>query len=155
MTPDIIIPSYLDVMDIGEDSHDHALPWDTIRPAMYRTSTGLTELVPLLTEQSNERIGNDDEFQAYLSKRDRLKKRYETKTISLSLASRITEAEAEKELDDIQSGAFLDEENEDGGNDIVLDETLNILSDIIDLKKIDQSELLAPNLNALQGSLTK
>jgi len=137
--PDIVIPSYLDVMDIGEDSLKHALPWDTIRPAMYRPANELAELVPLLAGQSRERIENDDEFQVYLQRRERLKERYETKTVSLSLDARIAEAEAEKELDDIQSGAFLDEEDEDDTNDIVLGETLNILSDIIDLKNHPES----------------
>ncbi|MEN7972278.1 MAG: carboxy terminal-processing peptidase [Verrucomicrobiota bacterium] len=131
--PDIIIPSYLDVMDIGEDSLEHALPWDTIRPAMYRTENGPDGLIPLLAEQSSERIESNGEFKVYLQRRERLKDRYETKSVSLSLDARITEAEAEKELDDIQNGAFLDEEKDDT-NDIVLEETLNILSDIIDLK---------------------
>ncbi|MCK5676053.1 MAG: carboxy terminal-processing peptidase, partial [Verrucomicrobia bacterium] len=139
VTPDIVIPSYLDVMDLGEDSLKHALPWDTIRPAMYRTANGLAELVPLLAEQSKERIKNDREFQVYLQRRERLKERYETKTVSLSLDARIAEAEAEKELDDIQSDAFLDKEDEDDTNDIVLDETLNILSDMINLKNHPES----------------
>ncbi len=156
VTPDIIIPSYLDVMDMGEDSLDHALPWDTIRPAMYRTQNGLTELIPLLSAQSKERIDNSEEFQVYLEKRDRLKERYDTKTVSLSLASRLTEAQAEKELDDIQSGAFLDEEGEeDKSSDLILEETLNILSDLIDLESIDQTELLAPNLSSREGSLAR
>ncbi len=148
VTPDIIIPSYLDVMDIGEDSLKHALPWDDIRPAMYRTVNGLSEVIPLLAEQSRERIEKDNGFQLFLQRRERLKERYETKTVSLSLDTRITEAEAEKELDDIQSGAFLDEEDEDDTNDIVLEETLNILTDMIDLKNPPKSELLAPNLSS-------
>ena len=82
---------------------------------------------------------NDREFQVYLQRRERLKERYETKTVSLSLDARIAEAEAEKELDDIQSGAFLDKEDEDDTNDIVLDETLNILSDMINLKNHPES----------------
>jgi carboxyl-terminal processing protease len=155
VTPDIIIPSYLDVMDLGEDSLEHALPWDTIRPAMYRAETGLTELVPLLSEQSKERIAGSGEFQAYLAKRERLKERYETKTVSLSLEARIAEAEAEKELDDIQSGVFLDEENKDKKKDIVLGETLHILSDMIDLKKPAQSGMLAPTFSARDGSLAR
>lgn len=136
VTPDIVIPSYLDVMDLGEDSLEHALPWDTVRPAMYRTASGLEELVPQLAEQSRERLENDTEFQHYMQRRERLKERYETKTVSLSLTNRIAEAEAEKELDDIQSGAFLDEgdDDEEETPDIVLDETLNILSDLIDLE---------------------
>jgi carboxyl-terminal processing protease len=156
VTPDIIIPSYLDVMDIGEDTLEHALPWDTIRPAMYRKHNGLTELIPMLSEQSKERLEAEEEFQIYLAKRDRLKERYETKTVSLSLKSRLEEAEAEKELDDIQSGAFLDDEQEeDAGADLILKETLNILSDLIDLKQINQTELLAPNLSSRDGSLAK
>jgi len=155
VTPDIVIPSYLDVMDIGEDSLEHALPWDTVRPAMYRTESGLAELVPLLAEQSRERIENDGEFQLYLQRRERLKERYETKTVSLSLTNRIAEAEAEKELDDIQSGAFLDEEDEDDTNDIVLDETLNILSDIIDFKKSPQPPLPTPILSSSESSIAK
>ncbi len=134
VTPDIIIPSYLDVMDIGEDSLDHALPWDEIRPAMYRPQSGFNHYLPALTAQSKERLAENDEFQIFLSRRDRLKERYETKTVSLSLTERLAEAEAEKELDDIQSGAFLtdgEEEDEEEIKDLILDETLMILSDLI------------------------
>jgi len=152
VTPDIIIPSYLDVMDIGEDSLEHALPWDTIRPAMYRTRTGLSEKIPLLAEQSKERIDINKEFQLFLSRRERLRERYETKTVSLSLTNRIAEAEAEKELDDIQSGAFLDDDNEDEkAPDIVLDETLHILSDLIDLENAPPTPASTPVLTSLEG----
>ncbi len=156
VTPDIVIPSYLDVMDVGEDSLEHALPWDTIRPAMYRTANGLAEIIPLLAEQSRERIEKDGEFQLLLQRRERLKERFDTKTVSLSLDTRIAEAETEKELDEIQSGAFLEEEDgEEADDDIVLDETLNILSDLIELKKPAHSELPAPTLSSRAGSLAK
>ncbi|MDF7824699.1 carboxy terminal-processing peptidase [Pontiellaceae bacterium B12227] len=150
VVPDIIIPSYLDVMDIGEDSLEHALPWDTIRPAMYRAHDGFDKQLPLLTAQSVERLETNEEFQVYLNRRERLKERYETKTVSLSLSDRLAEAEAEKELDDIQSGAFLndEEEDEEKTTDLILDETLLILSDMIELEKLaGKSELLAPNLS--------
>lgn len=151
VTPDIIIPSYLDVMDIGEDSLDHALPWDTIRPAMYRTREGFSKQLPLLTAQSEERLEKNEEFQVYLTRRDRLSERYETKTVTLSLAGRLAEAEAEKELDDIQSGAFLneDDEEEEKPNDIILSETLEILSDLIDLQSIGSTQpSVSPSLSA-------
>jgi carboxyl-terminal processing protease len=156
VTPDIVIPSYIDFMDIGEDSLDHALPWDTVRRAMYRTHDGVTELVPLLTELSHERIEGSSEFQAFIDKRERLKQRYETKTVSLSLADRLAEAEAEKELDDIQNGAFLEPEEDEEKQDLILDEALHILSDIIDLQKPDHSEMLAPaTLSSREGSLAR
>jgi len=153
VTPDIIIPSYLDVMDIGEDSLEHALPWDDVRPAMYRTRDGFEKQIPVLTEQSAERLEANEEFQVYLNRRARLKERYETKTVSLSLTDRLAEAEAEKELDDIQSGAFLDDEEdeedeEEETKDLILNETLHILSDMIDMNKLGaDAELLAPNLS--------
>lgn len=150
VTPDIIIPDYLDVMGLGEDSLEHALPWDTVYPAMYRTQNGLSELIPLLADQSRERLNSSEEFQLYLAKRERLRERFDTKTVSLSLDTRLAEAEAEKELDDIQSNAFMaDEEQEEDSADIILDEALNILSDLIDLKQVVKpEEMLAPNLSA-------
>lgn len=150
VTPDIYIPSYLDVMDIGEDSLEHALPWDTIRPAMYRTHDGFDKFLPALTAQSEERLEANEEFQLYLTRRERLKERFDTKTVSLSLEARLAEAEAEKELDDIQSGAFLnddEEEGEENDTDLILDETLQILSDLIDLKQITSQDASAPNLS--------
>jgi carboxyl-terminal processing protease len=148
--PDIVISSYLDVMGLGEDSLEHALPWDEVRPAMYRTQKGLPEIIPLLADHSRERLENNDEFQTYLNRRDRLEERYNTKTISLSLNNRLAEAEAEKELDEIQNSAFLEDEEEDNEReDVILSEAINIVSDLIDLQKIGQSEeLLAPNLSS-------
>ncbi|WP_372794491.1 carboxy terminal-processing peptidase [Pontiella sp.] len=150
VTPDIYLPSYLDVMDVGEDSLEHALPWDEIRPAMFRARSGFESYLPALTAMSKERLDANEEFQVYLTRRDRLKERYETKTVSLSLSERLTEAEAEKELDDIQSGAFLDDDEEDedeAQDDLILNETLHILSDYIDLLKMPQGALLAPSLS--------
>jgi hypothetical protein len=117
---------------------------------MYRTQKGLTEIIPLLADQSKERLENNAEFQTYLDRRDRLEERYNTKTISLSLSNRMAEAEAEKELDDIQTGAFLmEEEQDDEREDVILSEAIHILSDLIDLQNIGQSEeLLAPNLSS-------
>ncbi|HEY5653300.1 MAG TPA: carboxy terminal-processing peptidase [Pontiella sp.] len=146
VTPDIIIPSYLDVMDIGEDSLKHALPWDTVRPAMYRTQTGLSQILPQISAQSRERIDNSDEFKTYFTRQERLKERYEIKLISLLLEKRLADAEAEKELDNIQNELY-DKDEDENKSDLILDETLNILCDIIDLKKIGLTEMLAPNLS--------
>ncbi len=154
VTPDIIISSYLDVMGLGEDSLEHALPWDTVRPAMYRTQQeGLTEIIPLLADQSKERLENNAEFQTYVSQRDRLKERYDTKTVSLSLPDRLEEAEAEKKLDDIQSEAFLADEESEESNDLILSEAMHILSDFIDLQQLGKGEeLLAPNLSSSENA---
>ncbi len=151
VTPDIVIPDYLDVMGLGEESLEHALPWDTIRPAMFRTQDGLTDLIPLLADQSKERLEKNEEYQTYLAQRARLKEKYETKTVSLSLATRLAEAKADKELDDLELELADDSSAEsDNAKDLVLDETLHIMLDLIDLQSIGKSaELIAPNLNAV------
>jgi len=145
VTPDIIIPSYLDVMGLGEKSLDHALKWTKIRPSIYRPYNRPTDLIPQLAKKSKARLEKNKEFQNFLIKRSRLKKRFDTKTVSLSLKNRIAEAEAEKELDDIQSGTLLDTDpNKKKKDDIVLNETLQILSDMIDAKKKPSTEIAAP-----------
>jgi len=147
VTPDIIIPSYLDVMGLGERSLDHALKWTQIRPSIYRPYNRATDLIPKLAEQSKSRLEKNKEFQVFLKKRARLKKRFDTKNISLSLKNRIAEAEAEKELDDIQSGTFLTplgSDKKEKKDDLVLDETLQILSDMINAKKVHSTEIIIP-----------
>lgn len=135
VVPDIIIPSYFDVMELGEDTLEHAFPWDRIRPAMYRKLNGpQQQYIATLQEKSDQRLKSNKEFKAYLSKRERLKKRFETRSISLSLTERLKEAEAEKELDDIQHGSLLEEQDKENTNDLVLKETLAILADLAELQ---------------------
>jgi carboxyl-terminal processing protease len=130
-------------MEVGEKELDHALPWDTIRPALYRKSNAVETWLPQLTEQSIERRKANPEFQNFLNRRDRLSERYESKTVSLLLADRLAEAEAELELDELQESSFQDEEN-DSANDLTLTETLHILTDWIDLEERTTPALLAP-----------
>jgi len=147
VTPDIIIPSYLDVMGLGEKSLEHVLKWTKIRPSIYRSFNRSTDLIPRLAQQSKARLEKNEEFQNFLKKRARLKKRFDSKTVSLSLENRIAEAEAEKELDEIQNGSFLDQTGQDKKekkDDMVLNETIHILSDMIDAKKNISAEINVP-----------
>ena len=134
VVPDVIIPDYLDVMDLGEESLRHALPWDVVKPALYRTCGLDSALLASLREKSSKRLAENAEYQTLLEKRARLKKRFDTKTISLSLEKRIADAEEEKELDDLQNGEFLDESTEEKNDkeDVILNETLLILADLIE-----------------------
>ena len=106
-----------------------------------------THLIPMLIKKSNARLEKNKEFQVFLKKRARLKKRFDTKTISLSLKHRIAEAKAEKELDEIQNGSFLtniDSEQKKDKEDWVLNETLQILSDMINAKNDHSTEIVIP-----------
>ena len=61
---DIVLPSLLDHMDLGESSLDNALAFDRIRPANYTTLGMVTpELIETLSKRSEARVNADGEFQ--------------------------------------------------------------------------------------------
>ena len=144
VVPDIVLPSLLDVMEVGEKELDYALPWDTIRPALYRKKSRYENHLSQLTEQSEQRRAANPEFQVFLEQRARLEERYASKTVSLLLSERLAEAQTEQELDEIQESRLGDPDSEEQ-NDLILNETLQIMSDLIDIKAGNQPALLAPS----------
>ena len=145
VTPDIIIPSFYDVMETGEKELDYALPWDTIRPVYYKSSEGFDNILPTLIKSSEDRRSKNSEFQSFLKQRKRLKERYALKSVSLVLTNRLAEAEIETELDKILESQLSDEEENSSDNsevskvkdlddaDMTLNETLLIFSDWLEL----------------------
>ena len=150
VTPDIIIPSLYDVTGTGEKELDYALPWDTIQPALYSSMGDYDELVKELEAASLDRRKNNEEFQLFLSQRNKLEDKFNSKSISLILDERLSDAEMETELDDIME---TDIENDDNpqketlvkikgltDSDLMLNETILILKDW--LKIINNKQLV-------------
>jgi len=150
VTPDIIIPSLYDVTGTGEKELDYALPWDTIQPALYSSMGDYDELVKELEAASLDRRKNNEEFQLFLSQRNKLEDKFNSKSISLILDERLSDAEMENELDDIME---TDIENDDNpqketlvkikgltDSDLMLNETILILKDW--LKIINNKQLV-------------
>ena len=148
VTPDIIIPSLYDVMDTGEKELEYALPWDTIQPALYSSMDDYDELVKELETASLDRRKNNEEFKLFLSQRNKLEDKFNSKSISLMLDERLSDAEMETELDDIME---TDIENDDNpqketlvkikgltDSDLVLNETILILKDWLKIIKNKQ-----------------
>lgn len=100
--PDIQIPSLRDVMEIGEASLPHALPYDTI-PA--RTYTYFSKKpLPLedLRSRSIARVTANPEFQYILEDMKRFKERIDKNSVSLNLEERRNELKENKERVDIR-----------------------------------------------------
>ncbi len=137
VTPDIILPSLLDSLELGEEFLPNALPWSQVRKAYYRTWRPSVKLMlPELQKRSTARTAESPEFQNYLAKRDRIQKQMETPLISLKLSDRIEKILAEQELEGLQETllAGAEETAEDKEKkDPVLDETLQILADMVEL----------------------
>ncbi|PHV05249.1 tail-specific protease [Janthinobacterium sp. BJB412] len=63
VTPDIKLPAMADGDSFGESSYDNALPWTSIKPAVYITAGELKEIVPMLDKRHEARVAKDKDFQ--------------------------------------------------------------------------------------------
>ena len=131
VSPDIVIPSVLDSMEVGEEYLPNAMEWSSEFPALYLPVANLAAFIPRLREQSSARLKDDQRFSAYRDLITKLAERQKEKDISLNLNERLALARNEREL----QKALEETDKEDGTDkkkdkDIVLDESLNILSDM-------------------------
>ncbi|MBO5782425.1 MAG: carboxy terminal-processing peptidase [Opitutales bacterium] len=107
---DIVLPSTLEHLDLGEDKRENALGWDEIDPASIRAGYGYgmgengSKLLSALSEKSEKRRENLDEFKFLNERIGWFKSRVEKKDWSLNLDAR------EKQLKDDE--AFADKMNE-------------------------------------------
>lgn len=135
--PDIIVPSFVETLEVGEDLLPNALPYSTVARLEYRPWKERRDLIPLLQEKSAARRSTDPRFQSFNDLMERMKERQASETITLNLEERRTLAAREKELKD-----QIDEINPETGkkDDLILSETLNIVRDLI---AVDTAEAIA------------
>jgi len=132
VTPDIVISSALDEMELGEEFLPHALKWSTVYPAFYEPQTAVKDLVPTLTSESKARREQDPRFATYSKVLEKVGERQKTKEISLNVDERIGLAKSERELqDELRKTEETGEKDDKTAKDIVLSETLSILSDLV------------------------
>ncbi len=136
--PDIVLPSAFEFMELGEDHMPNALEWSQVDEVMYSPFADLTTIVPTLVEASAKRRLTDERFVAYTQLLERVRKMNDTEELSLNLVTRKQQALVERELYDAQNRLMEQTSGEDAadkdkGQDLVLLETLNILSDYVDL----------------------
>ena len=94
--PDLILPSLNDALEVGEKELEHALPFDTIRPASYEK---LDRIAPVLTQLrglSEKRVTSDKDFDYIKSEMGRIKKLREDKSYSMNESKRRQEKDDNK-----------------------------------------------------------
>lgn len=100
VTPDIVLPSIYDYLDIGEAALDNCLPADQTTPASYTPLDQVKAYLPQLQAASKTRVEQSKEF-AYLNEDiEQVKKRKEEKSISLNEKVRLAERDQAKALTD-------------------------------------------------------
>ena len=97
VTPDIILPTPYDYMDIGEATLPNSLAADHTAPLNYRNLNRVNDYVQKLTTQSDERIKTDQDFAYIMNDIKTLKKRLLDKSLSLNESERLREKDEEKE----------------------------------------------------------
>ena len=96
VVPDIILPSYRDEMETGEESLPNALEHDAIRKMKYDLF-GDVPPIEKLREISAKRIAESTEFQYIQDDNKRFKEAKEKNEISLNLKKRLAENQEDKE----------------------------------------------------------
>ncbi|MEE2947951.1 MAG: carboxy terminal-processing peptidase [Verrucomicrobiota bacterium] len=96
VTPDIILPTPYDYMEIGEASLPNCLEADHTQKLNFRGVNRVAMYIDPLAERSSARIKKNQDFGYILEDIKTLKKRLEDKSVSLSEANRLAEKDEEK-----------------------------------------------------------
>jgi carboxyl-terminal processing protease len=141
---EIVFPSKLEGLDIGEDKLGGALPWTEVEPAMFVPVFDMHQFTTELKKKSAERLAENKKYLRYCKQVHGFEEAYERKTVPLQRERRKKLMEADRALGE------MDDEKVDGvdsvllpddapavkdadKDDIVLTESMNILSDLIEI----------------------
>ncbi|HVC00607.1 MAG TPA: carboxy terminal-processing peptidase [Steroidobacteraceae bacterium] len=94
--PDISMPSLIDVRDVGENTHDRALPWDQIQPAKFTVEGNLQPTIAELRRLHDARMKDSPGFRYLQSDIAAVDAMRAQKSLSLSMKVR----QAEQASDD-------------------------------------------------------
>src|SRR4030095_5437185 len=97
VTPDIVLPSINNLLEVGESSLDNPLGWDTIEPARYEKVNRVEPYLTELKKRSDQRLISDADFVYVRSEMERFKKQQADKSVSLNEEVRLKE---KQEADD-------------------------------------------------------
>lgn len=139
--PDIVVPSAMDVMEIGEEYLPNVLPWSWVASSDYDRVQDTAPLVESLRERSSKRLQTNEQYGVYSQLMERLRSKIAMDRMPLDYESRLAMAREDYELQALQD-QISDSMNPDGKDDsgeenkkhedIILDEALLILRDLVD-----------------------
>ena len=136
VSSDIVFPSPTDYMDSGEEKLDHVLPWDEVTPSKYHYFKDISNFIAPLTQSSVARRNASKEWVVLEKDIEEFAAREKNQMLSLNKAVRIAEHDKAKAHSKKLEKLFSSDNEEDKEQkDIYLDETVEILSDLILLKE--------------------
>ena len=145
VTPDIAMPTLIDVTEFGEKTEPNALNWDKIAPSKYQKYSDPSFFVKDLMVLHEKRISTDPVFKVIQSERDRYYKLKNSKTLTLNFEERKKMFDEDEKITlkntnirlkamhkkEVKSVKDLPDDFE--YDDPILQETVNITSDYSDM----------------------
>lgn len=145
VTPDIAMPTLIDVTEFGEKTEPNALNWDKIAPSKYQQYSDPSFFVKDLMALHEKRISTDPVFKVIQSERDRYYKLKNSKTLTLNFEERKKMFDEDEKITlkntnirlkvmhkkEVKSVKDLPDDFE--YDDPILQETVNITSDYSDM----------------------
>jgi carboxyl-terminal processing protease len=140
VTPDIALPSLIDINEVGESTRDRALPWDHIEPAAFKPEGDLKPVTAILQKLHDERTQNSADFKYLHEDIAAVDAIRAQKTLSLNLKTREAERKRQdadrlerenvwREAHGVKPAKSLDEIKDDAAAGIILDEASQIAAD--------------------------
>lgn len=145
VTPDIAMPTLIDVTEFGEKTEPNALNWDKIAPSKYQKYSDPSFFVKDMMALHEKRISTDPVFKVIQSERDRYYKLKNSKTLTLNFEERKKMFDEDEKITlkntnirlkamhkkEVKSVKDLPDDFE--YDDPILQETVNITSDYSDM----------------------
>lgn len=145
VTPDIAMPTLIDVTEFGEKTEPNALNWDKIAPSKYQKYSDPSFFVKDLMALHEKRISTDPVFKVIQSERNRYYKLKNSKTLTLNFEERKKMFDEDEKITlkntnirlkamhkkEVKSVKDLPDDFE--YDDPILQETVNITSDYSDM----------------------
>ena len=131
--PDLVIPSIFDTFDMGEDRLPNAMPWTCVPAAEFTPVWRIGAWLPALRERSAERLAKNPRYASYCRLVQHLREINDRKTVPLEKQARLRLAVDEMEIQKMESEETKRIDNMGAKEDILLDESLRILSDLVEV----------------------
>ncbi len=145
VVPDLQFPAFTDHMELGEAALPHALPWDSIEPAVVSRGVDVTPYLPELKARFEARLEASPEVADLRADIARFAERRKLKELPLNLeARRIFQKEEEQWARKMreparrrkaQAGKGEGKPDREAPPDLMLDEALRVVGDLITLHR--------------------
>lgn len=149
---DIVLPSIVDELEIGEKFYDYALPYEEIKSAKYQKFNQIAPYVGELRKRSEARLTKETEFQKVRDEIEKYRKNKEERSRVALKEKKEDDKDAKKDKEE----EALNESSEFSlTEDIYMQETVRIAADYVQLLKKQKIEGTQPSLPAVAQGKSK